>query len=123
MAELQTRVTVDLLPTTLAFPLITQRGVVGDGDMMSTHLPANVRYGKPSCMHAYMHADRMTILYSICTNMYVDEAQRSLLVLHTTKSKGHAILYIPTMATVVPILSEVKTIRHRENAQRRMDLR
>ena len=112
MAELQTRVTVDLLPTTLAFPLITQRGVVGDGDMMSTHLPANVRYGKPSCMHAYMHADGMAILYSICTNMYVDETQRkrSLLVLHITKPKGHVILYIPTMATAVPVLGEVKTI-------------
>lgn len=73
------RVTVDLLPTTLAFPLVTQRGVGGDGDIMSTHLAANVRYGKPSCMHAYMHADRMTILYSICTNMCVDDTQeRSL---------------------------------------------
>ncbi|KAJ0139131.1 putative amino-acid permease C15C4.04c [Fusarium oxysporum f. sp. albedinis] len=29
----------------------------GLGDMMSIHLPANVRYGKPSCMHGHMEAD------------------------------------------------------------------
>jgi hypothetical protein len=86
MEVLQMRVTVDLLPTTLAFPLVTQRGVGGDGDMMSTHLAANVRYGKPSCMHAYMHAYRVTILYSICTNMCVDGTQERPLTRHTTKA-------------------------------------
>lgn len=99
------RVTVDLLPTTLAFPLVTQRGVGGDGDIMSTHLAANVRFGKPSCMHAYMHADRMTILYSICTNMCVDDTQGPCPALRQRLAyqrilEGGKIIHLSTMATI-----------------------